>query len=590
MTESPFRVFAAFLGLSFRADHRGAWGTLLMFILRPFTAIGFALGLAVMTADLLDGDYPTAIAAACAACVLLVAQVASGSISLSISGRMVDRTGRLVDREVQQMLYGAPTLEHLHDPDVLDKLEVIRAERPRLTEGADVTGLITGTLLRLVCVTVIAVLATPWLLLVPVGALISYFCTIRAERARHKGQDAAAEAARLQQEYFAIGTDGVYQDELLISGGWRFARDQHVAWGQRAERARSRGIGIGLAWSTLSVLIMTAAFGAGFYPLVSSLRAGTTSVSAGLAAILLLSNVTVQISALMRYLSALSDSLRATRILMQVRFALTPDKLRSQIEHSQHSDQKLVLRSVSYRYPAGDSPAIGPVDLTLRPGTVYALVGENGSGKSTLVHVLAGMLRPTRGHMRPDADMTTSLVAQDFARLEFPLQDAIRLGDIRPDAAGFTAAMAGSGLDTYLDKGELSPQTPLGTSLPGGRELSGGQWQRVAIGRGLFRSDAVLLLLDEPTSAIDPLAENELLTVFAHWAHRVVEAVGGVAVIVTHRMSLAKEVDQVILMKDGQILAVAPHDELLSVPEYERLYGTQQRAYIGAPSDDGAGS
>lgn len=590
MTESPFRVFAAFLALSFRADRRGAWGTLLMFILRPFTAIGFALGLAVMMADLLDGDYATAIAAACAACVMLIAQVASGSISLSISGRMVDRTGRLVDREVQQMLYSAPTLEHLHDPATLDKLEVIRAERPRLTEGADVTGLIAGTLLRLVCVTVIAVLATPWLLLVPFGALISYLCTIRAERARHKGQDAAAEAARLQQEYFAIGTDGVYRDELLISGGWRFARDQHVAWSQRAERARSRGIGLGLAWSTLSVLIMTAAFGTGFYPLVSSLRAGTTSVSAGFAAILLLSNVTVQISALMRYLSALSDSLRATRILMQVRFALTPDKPGSQSEQSQHSDQELVLRSVSYRYPAGDSPAIGPVDLTLRPGTVYALVGENGSGKSTLVHILAGLLRPTSGHMHPDADMTTSLVAQDFARLEFPLKDAIRLGDTRPDAARFAGAMAGSGLATFLDKGELSPQTPLGTSLSGGRELSGGQWQRVAIGRGLFRSDAVLLLLDEPTSAIDPLAENELLTVFAQWARRVIEAVGGVAVIVTHRMSLAKEVDQVILMKDGQILAVAPHDDLLSVPEYERLYGAQRRAYIGVPPDDGSGS
>jgi ATP-binding cassette, subfamily B, bacterial len=637
VTDRP-RVFPTFLGFSFRADRRGAWATLLMFVLRPLVAVLFTLGLAAMLAALLDHHMTLAVTLACAACAVLVVQVASSKAALSVSARMVERTGRLVDREIQQMLHGTRTLEHFHDPVLLDKLEVIRTERPRLTEGADVTGLILGTSLRLACVVVVTVLATPWLLLVPVAAVLSYACTGAAERARHRGHTAAAQAARLRTEFFAICADPAHRDELLLSDGREFALARHAALGRDADRARARGMWLGFLWAALGVLVMTAAFGIGFFFLMSSLLAGTTSVATGLAALLLLSNVTVLMSSLIRYLSALSDSLRATRLLLETREALgsgeppaetgaagrgagaagraaegierragavergagAAGRAAEGIERRAGAVERgaggIELRGVSFRYPAGRAPALDAVDLTLRPGTVYALVGANGSGKSTLVQVLAGLLRPTAGSAArsvpagvPAGEERTSLVAQDFVRFEFELEDSVRLGDGSASAPDLARALSDSGLDTYLERNELTLRTPLGRSLPAGKDLSGGQWQRVAICRGLLAPRTTLLLLDEPTSAIDPLAEDALLSTFATWSHTVAEATDGIAVIVTHRMSLVREVDEVILMSGGRVVAVAPHEELLTHPEYQQLYHAQQRAYADTHAASGAG-
>ncbi|MDI5962308.1 ATP-binding cassette domain-containing protein [Streptantibioticus silvisoli] len=589
MTERPTRVFPTFLGFSFRADRGGAWATLIMFTFRPLAAVLFSLGLAAMLAALLQRHFATAVAVACAACVMLVVQVASAKTALSVSARMVDRTGRLVDREIQRMLHGAPTLEHFHDPVLLDKLEVIRAERPRLTEGADVSGLILGTSLRLACVVVVAALATPWLLLVPVAAVVSYACTAAAERARHRGRTASAEAARLRADFFTIGTDPAHRDELLLAGAGEFARARHAAWAREAERTRARGMWLGLLWAALGVLIMTAAFGVGFLFLVSSLLHGTTAVGTALAALLMLSNVTVLMSGLIRYLSALSDSMRATGLLLEVREALGAHRAPGPAAVAGREVRGIELNGVGFRYPAGHAAVLDAVDLTLRPGTVYALVGANGSGKSTLVQVLAGLLPPTTGSVRrggPAGDRT-SLVAQDYVRFEFELEDSVRLGDDGPGAGDLARALSDSGLDAYLARGELALRTPLGRSLPTGTDLSGGQWQRVAICRGLLSPETTLLLLDEPTSAIDPLAEDALLSTFAAWSHAVAQTTDGVAVIVTHRMSLVREVDEVILMSGGRIVAVAPHEDLLGHPEYQKLYHVQQRAYAETASGEG---
>ncbi|MET9107195.1 ABC transporter ATP-binding protein [Streptomyces zhihengii] len=578
----PERPFAVFLGLSFRADRRGAWATLVLFTLRPLATVLFALGLAGMLAALLERDLGTALALASGACAALVVQLASAKTSLAISARMVDRTGRLVDGELQQLLHHRRTLEHYHDPALLDTLEVVRAERPRLTEGADVTGLIAGTLLRLGCTVTVAAFATGWLLLVPAASAVSYACTLRAERARQRGREAAAEAARLRAEYFALGTDPDHRDELRLTGGRAFTLARHHAHGRASERIRARGAWAGFAWSALGALVLAAAYGAGIAALTGSLRDGSTSVVTGLAALLLLSSVTALTGALIRYASALSDSLRVTRLLLEIRGRLEETELPAAPAGARRG---ITLRGATFRYPGAGAPALDAVDLTLRPGRVYALVGANGSGKSTLVQVLAGLLPPTSGTVEggpcvdPRRRGAASLVSQDFARFEFALADSVALGSEDATASDRARAYRDSGLAELLDQGRLEDGTRLGRSFPDGTELSGGQWQRIAVARGLLPDGVGLLMFDEPTSAVDPLAEDRLLSDLAAWARRTARAASGVAVVVTHRLSMVREVDEVILLDRGSVLAVGPHEDLLAHPLYRELYGAQRRAY-----------
>ncbi|MFI2782694.1 ATP-binding cassette domain-containing protein [Streptomyces sp. ALB3] len=589
---APVRPFSFFLGLSFRADRRGAWTTLLLFTFRPLATVVFALGLAGMLAALIDRDTATAVTLACGACAALVVQLALSRTALAVSARMVDRTGRLVDEEVQRLLHGTRTVEHFHDPGLLDRLEVIRAERPRLTEGADVTGLIAGTLLRLGSTLVVAALATGWLLLVPAASVLSYACTLRAERARQRGREAAAEADRLRAGYFALGTDPDHRDELRLTGGLAFALARHRDHARDAERARARGARTAFAWSALGVLVMTGAYGTGIAFLTRSLRDGSASVVTGLAALLLLSGVTVLTGALIRYVSSLSDSLRVTRILLGVRTVLEERAAPVARPAAEHGGIR--MRGVTFRYPGGSTPALSSVDLDLRPGRVYALVGANGCGKSTLVQVMAGLLPPTEGTVTggPGIDPRhgggTTVVSQDYARFEFALADSIALGNDRATDEDRARAHRDSGLDELLAGGRLSESTRLGPSFPDGTGLSGGQWQRIAVCRGLLPGGATLLMFDEPTSAVDPLAEDQLLSRLASWSRRSARAHDGVAVVVTHRLSLVKEVDEVILMDRGRVAAVAPHDELLRNPLYGALYGAQQRAYASAPAGAGA--
>ncbi|WP_203186022.1 ATP-binding cassette domain-containing protein [Streptomyces pratensis] len=584
------RPFSLFLGLSFRADRSGAWTTLLLFTFRPLATVLFALGLAGMLAALLDRDVATAVALACGACAALVVQLALSKTALAVSARMVDRTGRLVDQEIQQLLHGTRTVEHFHDPELLDRLELVRAERPRLTEGADVTGLIAGTLLRLGSTVVVAALATGWLLLVPAASVLSYACTLRAERARQRGREAAAEADRLRAEYFVLGTDPDHRDELRLTEGLAFTLARHRAHAREAERARARGARTAFAWSALGVLVMTGAYGTGIAFLTRSLRDGSTSVATGLAALLLLSSVTVLTGALIRYVSALSDSLRVTWLLLGVRAVL--EERAAPVARPSTGEPGIRLRDVTFRYPGGRAPALSSVDLDLHPGRVYALVGANGSGKSTLVQVLAGLLPPTEGTVTggpgidPRRGGGASIVSQDYARFEFALADSVALGSDRATAEDRARAHRDSGLGELLDRGRLSQDTRLGRSFPDGTELSGGQWQRIAVCRGLLPDGATLLMFDEPTSAVDPLAEDQLLSHLASWSRRSARAHDGVAVVVTHRLSLVKEVDEVILLDRGRVVAVAPHEELLEHPLYQGLYGAQQRAYT--PGSAGA--
>ena len=242
--------------------------------------------------------------------------------------------------------------------------------------------------------------------------------------------------------------------------------------------------------------------------------------------------------------------------------------------------EQIALEDVSFKYPNSESRALDRINLAIRKGEIIAVLGENGSGKTTLSKVLLGLYPAAEGRVLYDgidvADFVkagfyarVSAVAQDFVQYSLTLRENVAISDLsRLRADGdIDAALAGAGAGAGIALNDM-----MGREF-GGRELSGGQWQKLAIARGLFK-DSELIVLDEPTSALDPLIETEILSNFIRAAE------GRTAIIISHRVGLCRLVDRIIVMKNGRVAEDGTHGALLAAGgEYAKLYGAQAQWY-----------
>ncbi len=252
----------------------------------------------------------------------------------------------------------------------------------------------------------------------------------------------------------------------------------------------------------------------------------------------------------------------------------------------------LAAEGLSFTYPGSTRPAVDGVDVVVRAGEVVALVGENGSGKTTLTKVLAGLYRPTGGVVRWDGvdaaqyraqalRRRVTVIFQDFVEYAFSAADNVAIGrpDRAPDLARVREAAAAAGIDGVLAGLPAGYDTPLSREFPGGQDLSGGQWQRVALARALYR-DAPLVVLDEPTSAMDPRAEHDLFA-----SLRAVLA-GRSAIIVSHRFSTVRSADRIYVLAGGRVAEHGSHDELMAANGlYADLFRLQASAYLPGVTD-----
>lgn len=242
---------------------------------------------------------------------------------------------------------------------------------------------------------------------------------------------------------------------------------------------------------------------------------------------------------------------------------------------------------VWFTYPGAERPALADVSISVGRGEVVALVGENGSGKTTLTKLVAGLYAPSDGAVRWDGvDARTyrgtslrrlvTVIFQDFQRYAFSAADNVAIGrpDEEPDLERVRAVAAAAGIDATLAGLPDGYRTPLSREFPGGRELSGGQWQRVALARALYR-DAPLVVLDEPTAAMDARAEHELFA-----SLRTVLA-GRSALVVSHRFSTVRSADRIYVLEAGRVVEHGDHDQLMALGgRYAELFRLQAAAYL----------
>jgi len=245
------------------------------------------------------------------------------------------------------------------------------------------------------------------------------------------------------------------------------------------------------------------------------------------------------------------------------------------------------FENVSFTYPGSTRPALENINLHIRPGESLAIVGENGSGKTTLIKLLTRLYTPTEGHITfeglnlQDWDIEAlrhkiGVIFQDFARYQLLVGENIGIGDARhlDDQARIRTA-AGKGLAAgFIEELPAGYDTQLGTWFRAGNELSGGQWQKIALSRAFMRSDADVLILDEPTAAIDARAEAEI---FAHFRELTANCI---SIIISHRFSTVRMADHIIVLDRAHIVEQGSHDSLLdSGGQYATLFRLQAAGY-----------
>lgn len=499
-----------------------------------------------------------------------------------------------LDEELIRLANDSARLEHHERAEYADKLELLQRELRSFPEG--MTGLLTLVSLA-VSMTLTGVLlasVNPWLLLLPLAALPPVFSGQLAQQMVERAKVASATPTRQAWHFFRLATRAESAKELRVFGLQAEVRERH----ERLWAAAGRTLLVGelRAASVVAAgqLVFAVAYVVSVLLVLHQAISGHARVGDVVLIITLAAQVNQQVSALLellRQLQRIAQGLTRLRWMRELIAAQepppadlpVPDRLRTGIE----------LHQVDFSYPGTDRPVLAGVNLVLPAGATVAIVGENGAGKTTLVKLLCRFYDATSGVITVDgADLARidvrewrSRIAagfQDFVRFELLAQHVIGLGDLpaNDDPVAVTAALDRAHAADVLDRLEDGLSTQLGKSWTAGTELSGGQWQKLALGRAMMRERPLLLVLDEPTSALDAEAEHQLFEQYAANASRVGHDTGAITVLVSHRFSTVRMADIILVVADGRIAESGSHAELMATDGlYAELYALQAAAY-----------
>jgi ATP-binding cassette subfamily B protein len=548
-----------------------------------------ALWLALLGDGVLEGDRRLLVVAATGLGLSAAATWVLRTVDARVQRRFRDKVTIALEAHVARLQASVQTVAHQERPEWLDRLTVLREQVFVLDHMYMSLFSTAGWVLRLAVTVGLLVSISPWLAALAAFALPTVLTSAWRPAVERRAQERGAAASRLARHLFTVATTAPPGKEVRVAGiGDRLAADRRSAW-ERWYGPLARARWSSAAWHSLAWAVFGAGY-AGAVVLVASV------LDAGPAAVLL---VLAAGSRLSSYIGATAGEIGFLRGIWMDgsrRLAWLEDYAAAVAAAGDQPvpatlTEGIRLEHVCFAYPGTDRLVLDDLCLDLPAGAVVAVVGENGAGKTTLVKLLCKLYEPTGGRIlvdgrplgRMDADAWRSRLAgafQDFFRFELRARHSVGVGDLPrlDDEPAVAAAVGRAGAGDVVDGLAAGLDTQLGPTWPEGVEVSYGQWQKLALARGFMRDQPLLLVLDEPTAALDAETEHALFERYAAAAR----AGGRVTVLVSHRFSTVRMADLIVVLDGARLVEAGSHAELLARGgQYAELYGIQAAAYRG---------
>jgi ATP-binding cassette, subfamily B, bacterial len=515
-----------------------------------------------------------------------------------VQRRFRDRLTIALESHVAGLQASVVTIAHHERPEYLDRLAVLRDQVFVLDHMYMSMFSTCGWILRLGVTIVLLVSIHPALAALVLFALPTVLTSAWRPGIERVAEERGASANRLARHLFMLATMAPPGKEVRVTRiGNRLVTLRREAWERWYGPVAAARWGSAI-WHSMAWLV----FGAGYIGAIVFV----TSIVHGTAGQVLL--VLAAGSRLSAYISATVGEigfLRGVWLDGSRRLAWLEDYAAEMVEQADSPAPAQIhdgirLEHVSFAYPGTTPHVLEDVNLELKRGSVVAIVGENGAGKSTLVKLLARLYQPDEGRILVDdidlarirADAWRERIAgafQDFFRFEFRARHSVGLGDVprHDDEPAFVTAVDRAGADDVIAKLSAGLETQLGPTWPAGVEVSFGQWQKLALARGFMRDHPLLLVLDEPTAALDAETEHALFERYAAAARKGKrnggsngDTDGRITILVSHRFSTVRMADQIVVLDGARVAEVGTHEALMAKGgQYAELYGIQASAY-----------
>ncbi|MEV4625131.1 ABC transporter ATP-binding protein [Micromonospora sp. NPDC049523] len=582
------------LTTAWRMDRRKTIISVLLMVSGAAAAPLLAAALGRMADDIFAGRAAEAAVAGSIVAVLAIMSLTFAHFAHIAYFELSELAELDFDEQLIAVSNGSPGIEHHERHEQADALTVLAQESRQYQAGLEALLNSLGLALAVVLTAILLATANPWLLLLPLAAIPPLVTGRIAERILDRTKTRTAEQTRGALHLFQLSTSAQFAGELRVFGLRDELLRRHTELWQGATDGLWRGHAMATWIRAAGQVVFALAYVGAVLLVVRDTIVGRRGVGDVVLVLTLAVQVNQQVSAAVSLLRDLQRMSSAYRRLAGLRASVTPDEpLPADQAPPARLSTGLTLQGVSFAYPGTDTYALRDVDLTLPAGATVAIVGENGAGKTSLVKLLCGFYQPTSGQVlldgtdlrRVPVEQWRERIAagfQDFVRYELTVQHAVGVGDL-PRVSSEEAVR--DALDRAHATGVLEQltdgvRTQLGKSYADGAELSGGQWQKVALGRALMRPTPLLLVLDEPTSALDPEAEHALFERYAEQARLAAATTGTITLFVSHRFSTVRMADLIVVVRDGRVVESGPHDALMANGGlYAELFGIQAAAY-----------